>query len=201
MNVHLNNSGDKMTKRNEDKREIIFEAILISIAKYGLNAPMSKIVKESGISTGVFYHYFENKETMIDELYKKLKYDFLDATLCDYDDEYMFFEQFRKIWINSVNYLVAHPNALKLFWQFENAPHLVPRLEAIHTEKINIYVKFIEKGIDAGLVKDLPLIIISDLTIGTGMQVAKNAINEIITLDDDLMEALVCASWDSIKKQ
>ena len=189
-----------MTKNSDKKREIIFEAILVSIAKYGLNAPMSKIVKESGISTGVFYNYFENKEKMIDELYRNLKYEFLEATLCDIDEKYTYYEQFRKIFINSVNYFIAHPNTLIFFWQFENAPHLVPQLEAIHIEKINIYVKFIESCIKDGVVKDLPLIIISDLTIGASMQFAKNVINGIIALDEDLIEDVVSASWDSIKK-
>ncbi len=189
-----------MTKSNGSKREIIFEAILVSTAKFGLNAPMSKIVKGSGISTGTFYHYFENKEKMINELYRKLKYDFLEATLSDIDEKYAYYEQYRKIFINSVNYLIAHPNTLKLFWQFENAPHLSLQLEAIHIEKINIYVRFIEGGIKEGIVKDLPLIIISDLTIGAGMQFAKNVINGTVTLHEDLIEEVVSASWDSIKR-
>ncbi len=189
-----------MTIKNDNKREIIFEAVLVSIAKYGLNAPISKMVKESGISTGIFYHYFDNKEMMIEELYKKLKYDFLEASLCDCDKKYTYYNQFRKIWINSVKYLVAHPNTLKFFWQFENAPQLAPQLDAIHTEKINIFVDFIKKGISEGIIKDLPLIVISDLTIGVGMQMAKNAINGVITLDSDLMEDLVVTSWDSIRK-
>jgi len=189
-----------LVKKNDDKKAIIFESILVSVAKYGLNVPMSKIVKESGISTGVFYHYYESKEKMIAELYKKAKNDFLDAALCEYNEKYKFFEQFRKIWINSVNFFVTHPNILKLFWQFENAPHLVPQLEAIHHEKISIYIKFIENGIAKGVLKDLPLIVVSDLTIGFGMQVAKNAIDEVIVLDDILIDELVTASWDSIKK-
>ncbi len=200
MNVRSNVWSCKTVMKSDDKREIIFEAILISIAKYGLNAPMSKIVKESGISTGVFYHYFKNKETMIEELYKKSKYNFLEATLCDYDKKHKYYDQFCKIWMNSINYFITHPNVLKLFWQFENAPHLLPQLEAMHVEKINIFIKFIEKGIKKGIVKDLPLIVISDLTIGAGMQMAKNVINGTIILENNLIEDLMAASWDSIKK-
>ena len=187
-------------KKQDSKKEKIYEAILVSIAKYGLNVPMSKIVNESGISTGVFYHYFDNKESMINELYKKTKYDFLDVALSDINENYKYYEQFGIIWINSINYFIANPNTLKLFWQFENAPHLVPQLEKSHLDKINIYVKFIEDGIAKGIIKDLPLIILSDLTIGMGMQVAKNVISEIIVLDDNMKEKLLNACWDSIKK-
>ena len=187
-----------MIKKQNEKKEEIYTAVLIAIAKYGLNVPMSKIVKESGISTGVFYHHFNNKQHMINELYKKTKYDFLKAALNDIDSLYSYHEQFRIIWINSLNYFIDNPNALKLFWQFENAPHLVPQLEKYHIEKINIYIKFIENGISEGIIKNLPLIVISDLTIGVSMQVAKNAINKTIVLDDNMKEILMNASWDSL---
>ncbi|MDM8534083.1 TetR/AcrR family transcriptional regulator [Clostridiaceae bacterium HSG29] len=188
-----------MIKNQNSKKEKIYEAVLLSVAQYGLNVPMSKIVSESGISTGVFYHYFSNKESMISELYKKMKYDFLEATLSDINEDYKYYEQFGIIWINSVNYFIDNPNALKLFKQFENAPHLVPQLENYHLEKINIFVKFIKDGIDKGIVKDLPLILLSDLTIGVSMQVAKNAISKTIVLDDDMKEKILNACWDSIK--
>lgn len=186
--------------KENNKIDLIYKSLLTSIAKYGLNTPMSKIVKESGISTGVFYHYFKNKEKMIEELYKKVKYDFLDATLCDMNEEYLYFEQFSIIWKNSLDYLISNPNVLNLFRQFENAPQLIPQLEDIHIEKVNIYKSFIENGIKRGLVKELPLILISDLTISFSMQVAKNVINNVITLDQKLIDDLIASSWNSIKK-
>ncbi len=70
-----------MDAKLKQKKEIIFKSVVTSIAKHGLNVPMSVIVKESSISTGVFYHYFSSKEEMISELYKKSNYDFFDATL------------------------------------------------------------------------------------------------------------------------
>ena len=34
---------------------------------------MSKIAKESGVSAGIIYHYFANKDELIIELYKTIK--------------------------------------------------------------------------------------------------------------------------------
>ncbi len=188
-----------MKSKSTHKREMIFKSIVISIAKHGLNVPMSIIVRESNFSTGVFYHYFSSKEVMINELYKKLKYDFLDATLSNFSTEISYFDQFKKIWLNSLNYLVDNPDILKLFFQFENASHLVPELEEIHKEKIGLFVNFIQKGIKQGIIKDLPLIMISDLSIGVTMQAAKNSSNGLINLDDKMAEQILQASWDSLK--
>ena len=188
-----------MVSKSKQKREMIFKSIVISIAKHGLNVPMSIIVKESNFSTGVFYHYFSSKEVMINDLYKKLKYDFLDATLSDFSNKTSYFDQFKNIWLNSLNFLVDNPDILKLFFQFENASHLVPELEEIHKEKIGLFINFIQTGIKQGIVKDLPLILISDLSIGVTMQTAKNSSNGVIKLNDKLAGQILLASWDSIK--
>ena len=45
-----------------DKRAAILETSLKLLSERGLHdTPMSMIVKESGVSTGTVYHYFENK--------------------------------------------------------------------------------------------------------------------------------------------
>lgn len=189
-----------MMEKRIAKRTIILEATLISVAKYGLNVPMSKIVKESGISTGVFYHYFKGKEYMIGELYKKVKLEFLEATLDDYNEQLSYHERFRNIWLNAVKFFIDNPNILILFGQFENAPHLLPKLDSIHYEKVKIFAHFIENGIKEGVFKDLPLNVISDLSIGVSLQVAKDAINGTIVLDEEMMSRIAMASWDAIKK-
>ncbi len=190
-----------MNPKSKHKIDEIFESVVASIAKHGLNVSMSTIVNESNFSTGVFYHYFNSKDEMISELYKKFKYDFLNASLSNFDKEISYFDQYRKIWTNSLQYLVNSPNILKLFFQFENAVHLVPDLEERHKQKINTYIDFIQKGISQGIIKDLPLLVISDLSIGLSMQTAKNSSNGTIKLDDELFEQILQASWDSIKIQ
>ena len=53
-----------------DKRAAILEATLDLISERGFHGtPISMIAAESGVSTGIIYHYFANKEELIYDLY------------------------------------------------------------------------------------------------------------------------------------
>jgi AcrR family transcriptional regulator len=58
----------------EDKRQAILDATLRLISKNGFHGTaMSKVAQEARVSTGIIYHYFDNKDELIDELYKAIK--------------------------------------------------------------------------------------------------------------------------------
>ena len=69
----------------DDKRAAILTASLDLISERGFhNTPVSLISQEAGVSAGIIYHYFDNKEDLIDELYKKAKLDLVRAMLEGY---------------------------------------------------------------------------------------------------------------------
>src|SRR5207247_9345003 len=69
MNVH--STSQPMTQpqiepSNPDRRSQILDAALVCLAKRGLHqASMHDISAEAGISVGLIYRYFENKEAVI----------------------------------------------------------------------------------------------------------------------------------------
>ena len=201
MNVHsIKVLVSVMLQKRSDKKEIILNATLATIAKYGLNASMSKIVKKSGVSTGVFYHYFKCKESMIGELYKKVKLEFLEASVHNFNEQLPYRERFRILWFNAVNFFIENPNILILFGQFENAPHLLPKLDSAHYNKLEIFEHYVNRGIEDGVLKDLPFKVITDLSVGLGMQVVKDAMDGMIVLEKDMLNRIENACWDAVKK-
>jgi AcrR family transcriptional regulator len=74
-----------MTK--SDKETAILEATLDLIAERGFhNTPMSQIAKQSGVSAGIIYHYFDNKEALIYELYRDIKKRYMEGLLPQADN-------------------------------------------------------------------------------------------------------------------
>lgn len=70
----------------EEKREKIFNATLKLIAENGFHGTaMSRVAKEAGVSAGIIYHYFENKDELIIELYKALKRNWANILIRDFD--------------------------------------------------------------------------------------------------------------------
>jgi AcrR family transcriptional regulator len=54
----------------QTRREEILEAMLELVVERGINdAPMSELAKRSGASAGIIYHYFANKDDIINQLY------------------------------------------------------------------------------------------------------------------------------------
>ena len=60
-----------------DKRAAILETTLDLLSERGFHdTPMSMIARQSGVSTGIIYHYFDGKDELMDELYKEIKRNF-----------------------------------------------------------------------------------------------------------------------------
>ena len=63
-----------MKKPIADKREAILKTALNLFTERGFhNTPTSLIAKEAGVATGTLFHYFKNKEILINELYLHIK--------------------------------------------------------------------------------------------------------------------------------
>ena len=67
-----------------DKQAAILDATLELVSEKGFHGtPTSAIAQEAGVGVGTIYRYFENKEDLIDELYKQLKLQLAKAILVD----------------------------------------------------------------------------------------------------------------------
>ncbi|MFZ2950245.1 MAG: helix-turn-helix domain-containing protein, partial [Desulfuromonadaceae bacterium] len=57
-----------------EKRDEIVRAALELIAENGFHgAPMAMIAEKAGVGAGTIYRYFENKDVLINELYRGLE--------------------------------------------------------------------------------------------------------------------------------
>ncbi len=188
-------------ERAGDKRTAILEATLNLISERGFhNTPMSKIAKTSGVSTGIIYHYFANKEELINELYREIKLEFIQAVLVGYSEELSFHKRFLKIWFNFLHYGLKYPQKGTFLEQFENSPYLKPSLQEDFSRKIAPLFNFFQQGIKEDIFKTLPLEVLFDLAFGTAISLVKRHIAGAIVLDDELMQATANACLDAIKK-
>ena len=129
------------------KQDAILEATLELVSERGFhNAPTSLIAQKAGVGVGTIYRYFENKEDLIDELYKKLKLQLVRAMLVDYSADLPLRERFRRIWINTAHYYIDHPLETAFMEQYANSPFLKPETANIHAKYFQPVFEFIETG-------------------------------------------------------
>ena len=80
-----------------DKQTAILDATLELVSEKGFHGtPTSAIAQEAGVGVGTIYRYFENKEDLIDELYKRLKLQLAKAVLIGYSANLPLRQRFRR---------------------------------------------------------------------------------------------------------
>ena len=184
-----------------DKREAILQATLDLVSERGFHgAPMSMIAKEAGVSAGIIYHYFENKDELITELYKELKRDLAQAVLANYSNDLPLYERFRLFWLNAVLYYIGHPKETAFMEQFANSPYLQPGIEEMSEEYFRPVMEFMTHALREGVIKPLPPQMLSAFTLEIAISLAKKDANGILPLDEDALEMAMNACWDAIKR-
>jgi len=186
------------------KRDEIVRAALELIAEHGFhNAPMAVIANRAGVAAGTIYRYFENKDVLINELYREVEAK-LHAVLREgYETEKPFRERFLHLGTALLRYFIENPLDFKYLEQFHNSPYGVAfRRDKFLGEKAGCDVsrELFADGVSRQIVKDLPLVILFALAFGPLVAVARDHILRFVTLDDLLIARTIEACWDGIRR-
>jgi len=191
-----------MTK--SDKRDEIVRAALELIAEKGFHgAPMAMLAARAGVGAGTIYRYFENKDVLINALYRELELRILGFILDGYAPEKPIRERFLHIGTALLKYFIANPLDFRYLEQFHNSPYGVAcRRDKLLGEKINqdVYRELFEDGIAQQVMKDLPLAVLFSLAFGPLLTVTRDHILGFIQLDTPLIERIIEACWDGVKR-
>ena len=183
-----------------DKRSAILEATLDLISERGFhNTPMSLIAKTAGVSTGIVYHYFSGKEELINELYKEIKLETIQAMLADYSEDLSLNERFLGIWYNYTRYSLNHPTKGLFLEQFENSPYIKHVVEEDFMQVVAPFFNLFQQGVEEGVFISLPPIVLFDLGFTPVAALVKRHFAGVVVLDDELIQAAASACWNAIK--
>jgi len=187
-----------------DKRDEIVRAALELIAENGFHgAPMAMIADKAGVGAGTIYRYFENKEVLINELYRELEQRLYAVLMGGYSPEKPVRERFIHLGSAILRYCITNPLDFRYLEQFHNSPYgVVHRRDKISGEadEKDIYRKLFEEGLAKKVIKDLPLVVLFALAFGPLITVARDHILGFVVLDEALIGQTIAASWDGLKR-
>jgi TetR/AcrR family fatty acid metabolism transcriptional regulator len=108
--------GKKIHSVQKEKEGLIFNAALRVIKKRGFHkARMSDIAKEAGISYGLVYHYFKNKEDLFDNILNRWwegLFQLMEEVL---ENEQSVYERLRRIILYFFDTYQNHPELVNIF--------------------------------------------------------------------------------------
>jgi AcrR family transcriptional regulator len=191
-----------MTKPN--KREEIVRSALELIAEHGFHgAPMAMIAERAGVGAGTIYRYFENKDVLINELYRELEEKMYPFIREGYAVEAPFRMRFLHLGTALLRYFIEHPLHFRYLEQFHNSPYGV----AFRRDKIlgktggcDVFRELFEQGAAQQVIKDFPLVILFDLAFGPLLAVARDHILGFVQLDETMIERTIEACWDAVRR-
>lgn len=204
---------------SDDKRTAILQTTLDLVAERGLqNAPISLIAKRSGVSVGIIYHYFAGKDELLDVLHLEVKARLGQALMAGAPpDARSWVENLKHVWLNAYRYYSTHPQETSFLEQYENTPSAVTSAHAAtsarHWASANrgeltgdvdpgfaMLIRQVQQSIDRGEVRDLPMEVLYELTLGVALSLAKRKLNESLQLDDDLLAQIAEACCRAIAR-
>ena len=114
-----------MRRRDDEKERSIKEAVIKLILQEGFQGTsISKIAKEAGVSPATVYIYFENKEIMLQDIYREYSEEIFNFLLNKVHQE-MEGRQLIEILMKSYySYIQEHEEIFHFVDQFSNCPSL-----------------------------------------------------------------------------
>jgi len=187
-----------------DKRDEIVSAALELIAENGFHgAPMAMIAEKAGVGAGTIYRYFENKDVLINELYRDLEERLYAVIMDGYSPDKPLRERFIHLGTAILSYCISNPLDFRYLEQFHNSPYGVEfRRDKImgKTGNKDIYRELFEEGVTQQVVKDLPMMVLFALAFGPLITVARDHILGFVLLDETLISRTIAACWDGLKR-
>lgn len=202
MNVHsLIMKLDAALAKTPDKRSAVLRAALELIAENGFHgSPTSMIAERAGVSVGTIYRYFENKDDLIHALYEELEGRQRTSILKGYSEDLPFRERFFHLCRNTYQYLMENPLQFSFVEQYSFSPYGVANLR----QKLDSYVEpfhaLFKQGMEQQIIKELPLMLLFDLTFGPMINAIMDHNSGLLVLDEELIEKAIGAKWDAVKR-
>lgn len=183
-----------------DKKQRIIITMLELVVKQGVHAtPMSLVAKEANVAVGTIYHYFENKNQIIEEIYMMIVQDYGVVLMANLPENESYKKQCETMWLNLYNYFIGNPLAYK-FIEFVAVPPLITKeLITASIPHISNIREFILKGIKEKQLKDIPLKLILQMIFGNVISTVRLKMEDELEMNQEQMEFALEMSWNSLK--
>ncbi|WP_028560311.1 TetR/AcrR family transcriptional regulator [Paenibacillus pinihumi] len=190
-----------MFDRYNKVQKAVLETTLSLIIEKELQATsMSLIAKKSGISTGSIYHYFDSKETIINELYKAIVLFNGEYVLQNvYTDEPLR-TRLERAWENMIRLSLEYPKGFQFIEQYSFSPYIhdESKRQAYEGGWCGPLKQLYQEAVEQGLFIPMDPFSMVQMHYGSFVYVIKAHLNREVAITDDLIRQLLQVTWNSV---
>ena len=187
-----------------EKRDDIVRVALELIVEHGFHGTsMAMIADQAKVGAGTIYRYFKSKDVLINDLFLEMTEKISTNVMEESAEDYPIQDRLLHLGVLFMKYMIANPICFRYLEQFFHSPYGVK----LRRDKVlglkndyNIFDQLFLDGIDQGVVKDLPVVVLCALWFGPMMAMLRDHISDIFVLEDLLIHQIAEACWDGIRR-
>jgi len=183
-----------------EKEQRIILTTLELVVKQGFHAtPMSQVAREANVAVGTIYHYFKNKEQIIEKIFLMIYKDFGTVMLTNIKPADDYKTQFSTMWRNLYNYFLSNPLAF-YFVEYVGVPPLItPEIAKKSKPFYAEVVDFCTQGVQTKKLKNIDEVLITNLCYGIISSAVKLKIKEELPMSEKQIDQTIEACWNAVK--
>lgn len=188
-----------------NKRDDIIKAALELFAEHGFHkVSMAMVARKAGVGTRTIYRHFPSKDNLITDLYNGLEEKLLTEIREGYPANSHPKARFTYLCTAIFRYFLNNPLSFRYMeQQYRNSPSEVAlRLGSLmeRLRRNDMFRDIFKPGAKHEDLKDLPLFIHFSLALGPLYILARDYVLGLNTLDDKIIDKVVEACWDGMKR-
>lgn len=183
-----------------NKKHKILLTMLELVVKQGVHGTsMSQLSRTTGIASSSIYHYFKNKQEIINEIYILIRKDF-DSVFNQIDKNQTPENIFKNYWINLFHYYTSNPLAFE-FHEFIARPPVISQelINETKTYYLN-HTKYFWDKVKDGALKDMNLSLLVQLAVNTVVAAVSLKLNNTLEMNEHQLNDAMNAAWDLVRK-
>ncbi|GAB2518826.1 TetR/AcrR family transcriptional regulator [Microbulbifer agarilyticus] len=167
---------------------------------HGTTVP--EVARKAKVGSGTIYLYFANKEDLVNGVFQscKSKLSSYLARGVSYDDNADLRESFRTVWQNLCEFAVQNPQEFSFLELHEHSKYLNRESRLLEISVLAPFRLFICKGKRAGIIKDMPAIMLIAMVWGLFVGLFKADVHGYTNITDAALQSAERLCWQMIAR-
>lgn len=183
------------------KRDSILRAALQLFTERGFHGTAMPLVAElAGVGAGTIYRYFENKEALVNSLYRNWKEFQITTILKDVPATTPLREQFQMYWHRLVEFGCEFPLAFGFLELHFHAPYLDVESRAVEERGQSALIGFFQNCLRQQIVKEAPPEMLGAIVMGAYVGLMKASRAGYFELSKEIIDKAEACCWEAIRR-
>jgi TetR/AcrR family transcriptional regulator, repressor of fatR-cypB operon len=183
-----------------DKREAILSAALELFVERGFHGTaVPEVAERAGVGAGTIYRYFESKEALVNEIYRRHKQLLATRVLSSFPVDASAREQFRTFWHRMARFVTDEPLGFAFLELHNHRSYLDDDSRAVEERLRQFGIKFLEHAQKKGEIRPVAPMILIGLVLGSFIGLVRHASECGLVLDDNTWTTAEQCVWEAIR--